>query len=235
MKLPALWAYHGLNETLLEKCLKYRKHKIKGRDLNVGQMVEIEKPKLIALPKYAFDTSRSLIAVVDEFSTIRFDHNTYSVPFKYVGKDVSVKGYGNDIKVLYRNLEIAAYSCCYTRGEVKYQVEHYIDLIEQRPRSVYNAKPVKQNLHPELMELGKRLSSPREMVKLLRLCIEYGQDRVLMAAKEIIFTEPLTMALLTAYMTPHGKITPLSMPGEIKVRNTGLSKYDGLLKSEMVV
>lgn len=233
--VPRLETIDQLNEALLTKCVKYRKHKIKGRELTVGQMVEIEKTNFIALPHYTFDTSRSLIAKVDEFATIRFDSNNYSAPFNYVGKDVTVKGYGNSIKLMYRNTEIAAYPRCYGRGEVKYQIEHYIDLIEQRPRSVYNAKPVKQNLHPELLELGKRLSDPREMVKLLRLCIDYGQERVLKTSKEIPTNGTMTVALLIAYLTPHEKIKPLSIPGEIRVRNTSLSKYDSLLRGEMAV
>ena len=56
--VPHLENIDQLNEALLAKCLKYRSHKIKGRDLNVGQMVEIEKAKFIALPTYTFDTSR---------------------------------------------------------------------------------------------------------------------------------------------------------------------------------
>lgn len=233
--VPRLETIDQLNEALLAKCLKYRNHKIKGRGLTVGQMVELEKANFIALPQYTFDTSRSLIAKVDEFATVRFDSNSYSVPFNYVGKDVTVKGYGNSIKLMYRNTEIAAYPRCYGRSEVKYQIEHYIALIEQRPRSVYNAKPVKQNLHPELLELGKRLADPREMIKLLRLCIDYGQERVLKVSKEIPVNGTVSVALLTAYITPHEKIKPLSIPGEIKVRSTSLSKYDSLLRGEMAI
>lgn len=234
--VPRLETIDLLNEALLAKCLKYRNHKIKGRELTVGQMVDIEKANFIALPQYTFDTSRSLIAKVDEFATIRFDSNSYSVPFNYVGKDVTVKGYGNRIKLMYRNTEIAAYPRCYGRGEVKYQIEHYINLIEQRPRSVYNAKPVKQNLNPELLEFGKRLSAPKEMVKLLRLCIDYGQERVLRASKEIPFNATVTVALLIAYLiTQHDEIKPLSLPSEIKVRSTSLSKYDGLLRGEIAI
>lgn len=233
--VPRLETIDQLNSALHTKCLKYRSHIIKGRNLSVGQMVEIETSKLTALPRYIFDTSRSLIAKVDEFSTYRFDTNTYSVPFNYVGKDVSVKGYGNIIRVMYRNTEIAVHSRLYGRGEVKYEIEHYIDLIEQRPRSVYNAKPVKANLHPELMALGQRLANPREMVKLLRLCIDYGQDSVLKASREVILTESMSVALLTAYLRPCDNIRPLSIPNEIKVRKTSLSKYDGLLRGEVAI
>lgn len=233
--VPRLETIDQLNNALHTKCLKYRSHIIKGRNLSVGQMVEIEASKLTALPQYIFDTSRSLIATVDEFSTYRFDTNTYSVPFNYVGKDVSVKGYGNIIKVMFRNVEIATHSRSYGRGEVKYEIDHYIDLIEQRPRSVYNAKPVKANLHPELMALGQRLANPREMVKLLRLCIDHGQDRVLKASQEILFTESISVALLSAYLKPCDNIRPLSVPNEIKVRKTSLSKYDGLLRGEVAI
>jgi len=233
--VPRLETIDQLNSALHAKCLKYRSHIIKGRNLSVGQMVEVEASKLTALPQYIFDTSRSLIATVDEFSTYRFDTNTYSVPFNYVGKDVSVKGYGNIIKVMYRNVEIATHRRSYGRGDVKYEIEHYIDLIEQRPRSVYNAKPVKANLHPELMALGQRLANPREMVKLLRLCIDYGQDSVLKASREIIFTESMSVSLLLAYIKPCDNIKPLSIPSEVKIRKTSLFKYDGLLRGEVAI
>lgn len=233
--IPHIESIDQLNETLLAKCLNYRNHKIKGRDFSVGQMAEIEKSNFTPLPQYIFDTSRSLIAKVDEFSTIRFDHNTYSVPFEYVGKQVTVKGYGNSIKVMYRNLAIALYPRCYGRGDVKYQIEHHIDLIEQRPRSVFNAKPVKAYLQPDVMEIGQRLLDPREMVKFLRLCIDYGQERVLKASEEIPFTQTLTVALLNACITPSEKIKPLLIPNEIQVTGVELSKHDDLVTGAMAI
>lgn len=96
---------------------------------------------------------------------------------------MTIKGYGNQIRILYRNLEIARYLRCYQRGETKYRLEYYIDLIEQRPRSVFNAKPVKSTIPVELMEIGKKLSGPREMVKLLRMYVDFGEDRLLAAIK----------------------------------------------------
>jgi hypothetical protein len=72
-------------------------------------------------------------------------------------------------------------------------------------------------------------------VKLLRLCIDYGQDSVLKASREVIFTESMSVALLTAYLRPCDNIRPLSIPNEIKVRKTSLSKYDGLLRGEVAI
>lgn len=233
--VPRVQTLDLLNEALHAKCLKYRNHLIKGRKLTVGQMVDVEKPRFIPLPEYRFDTSRSLTSLVDEFSVVRFDTNKYSVPFSFVGKSVTVKGYGNWVKIYYRNTEIAVYPRSYERNDVNYKIEHYIDLIEKRPRSVFNAKPVKQNLNPELMDLGKRLLEPKEMVKLLRLCIDYGQEKVLKASKELVPGKPFKTALLMAYIAPNDKIKPLSLANEIKVKNTGLSKYDELLRGEMAL
>ena len=81
--------------------------------------------------------------------------DTSNVPVKYAGKQVSIKGYCNKVQMLYRNTEIARYTRCYDRGKTFYRLEHYIDLIEQRPRSVFNAKPVKSNISLELQQLGQ--------------------------------------------------------------------------------
>lgn len=82
---------------------------------------------------------------------------------------------------MYRSCEIAQYPRCYERGTTKYRLEHYIDLIEQRPRSAYNAKPVKSTISEELMEVGRRLSGPREMV--LRMYVDFGEERLMTTIK----------------------------------------------------
>ena len=148
-------------------------------------MAQASRVRMTQLPRYKFDSSKTITAKVDDFSTVRFDYNHYSVPIRYAGKDISVKGYGNEVVMMYRNTEIARFPRCYKRGQTKYQLEHYIDLIEKRPRSVFNAKPVKSNISNELLEIGKRLSGPREMVKLLRLYVDYGEDKLMTAISSI--------------------------------------------------
>ena len=168
------------------------------------------------------------MARVDEFSTARFDYNNYSVPVKYVSKEVTIKGYGNEIAILYRSSEIARYSRCYQRGTTKYQLEHYIDLIEQRPRSAYNAKPVKSTLSEELMEIGRRLSGPREMVKLLRMYIQFGEERLMTAIKCIQTTE-LSTEQIQAHLIPVNQPTKLPLKQDVKVAKPQFEKYNDLM------
>lgn len=226
--IPRVETIEELSAEIHRRCLNYRKHTIKGREQTVGMMAQSSSARMARLPKFKFDPSKSIMPRVDEFSTVRFDYNNYSVPFKYVNKEVTVKGYGNEITILYRSSEIARYSRCYQRGTTKYQLEHYIDLIEQRPRSVYNAKPVKSNLTEELMEIGRRLSGPREMVKLLRLYIDVGEERLMTAIKCIQSTE-LTTEQIQAHLIPVNQPTKLPLRQDVKVAKPQFEKYNDLM------
>lgn len=218
----------------MRRCLKYRKHKISGREQTVGEMAQAVRVRLTPLPLYRFDPSKTITSRVDDFSTVKFDYNYYSVPVNYTGKEISVKGYGNDVVIFYRNTEIARYYRCYQRGKTEYRLEHYIDLIEKRPRSVFNAKPVKCNISAELLEIGRRLSGPRKMVKLLRLFVDYGEDK-LMNAIDRIKTPELSVEQIRAHLIPVIIPEKIFTKADIKVLKPELNKYDALMNGEAVV
>ena len=115
--IPCIETLDELNAELRFRCLKYREHQIKGKEQTVGTMARAARVAMTALPKYKFDPSRSITATVDDYSTVRFDYNHYSVPVKYAGREISVKGYGNEVVMLMRNTEIARYTRCYERGK----------------------------------------------------------------------------------------------------------------------
>jgi transposase len=226
--IPRVATIEELNAEILRRCLKYREHKITGREQTVGIMAKSASARMASLPKFKFDPSKSIIARVDDFSTARFDYNNYSVPVKYAGKEVTIKGYGNEIAIMYRSLEIARYPRCYERGTVKYRLEHYIDLIEQRPRSVYNAKPVKSIITEELMEVGRRLSGPREMVKLLRMYVDFGEERLMTAIKCVQGSE-ISIGQIQAHLTPVNQPIKIQPMIDVKVAKPQFRKYDNLL------
>ena len=232
--LPRVDTIEELNNELLRRCRKYRGHKIVGRQYSVGTMAEVAAKKMIPLPKYRFDPSKSILARVDDFATVRFDHNKYSVPVKHVGKEVTVKGFGNEVKIVYQNCEIACYPRCYERGQTKYQLTHYLELIEQRPRSAYNAKPVKANLSTELMEIGRRLSGPREMVKLLKLYANYGEKKILAALSQQSGQE-ISIQQIEAQLLVLESPLSLQTDLDIKVERHRLNKYDDLLKRRVAM
>jgi transposase len=221
----------ALNLMLRGKCLKYRLHKIKGRDATVGKMFEFERTQLLPLPKFQFDTSKTTTAKVDEFSTVRFDRNNYSVPVKYAGRDVTVKGYGQSIKILYRNMVLAEFERSYEKRSTFYQVEHYLDLIERRPRSVFNAKPVKDSLPPELLRLGERLpNGAKDMVKLLRLCVDCGTEKVFNAVRSLHNLENVSVDIIRGMVSETPRAEEVKFINDVKVSRVELTGYDKLLE-----
>jgi transposase len=232
--IPRVNSIDELNSEILQRCLKYREHKITGRAATVGEMAQASRVRMTQLPRYKFDSSKTITAKVDDFSTVRFDYNHYSVPIRYAGKDISVKGYGNEVVMMYRNTEIARFPRCYKRGQTKYQLEHYIDLIEKRPRSVFNAKPVKSNISNELLEIGKRLSGPREMVKLLRLYVDYGEDKLMTAISSIQNPE-ISVEQIRALLIPVSASTNIKPKIDVEVAKPQFDKYDALMNGGTAV
>ena len=146
--VPRVTDMEELNRKLWNDCVSYRKnHKVENRQQPVNLMYQEETNFLNTIPRYRFDTSKTVIVKVDDFSTVRYEKNNYSVPTKYLRKDVTVKGYANSICILYEGSVIATYSRQYGAGNTQYRLEHYIDLLERKPRSVSlsltNSKRVK--------------------------------------------------------------------------------------------
>ena len=106
--------------------------------------------------------------------------NNYSFSIKYLRKTVTVKGYADKVLILYKGKLIATFDRLYGSGKTTYRLEHYIDLLERKPRCVFQAKPVRETVAEELIDWGKQLPGGNtEMVKFLRLCVDYGEEKVL--------------------------------------------------------
>ncbi len=227
--IPRVSSIDELNQKLWNDCLKYREtHKVQNRNNSVNVMYQEELRFLNAIPRFRFDTSKTVVASVDDYSTVRFEKNNYSVPTKHLRKDVTVKGYGNYIRILYQNVEIANYTRCYFHGRTEYKLEHYIDLLERKPRSVFNAKPVKDNVAKALLDWGRQLpGGNKEMVKLLRLCVDYGEERILKLKDLIPGHVVPTVDMVRTHLNEPTESTVIYLsPNEVPVEAVDLTAYD---------
>lgn len=226
--VPKVTDMEQLNRKLWDECISYRNsHKIERRNNPVKLMYQEEAKCLNAIPKYRFDTSKTAITKVDDFSTVRYEKNNYSVPTKYLRKDVTVKGYANSINILHEGSVVATYSRQYGSGNTQYRLEHYIDLLERKPRSLSNARPVKETLTKELLDWGHQLpGGNKEMVKLLRLCVDYGEARIL-SIKHLIPRQIVpTVDMVRTYLNEPVDSSVIYLRNEIAVTKTDLRKYD---------
>jgi len=227
--IPRVSDMNELNGILKKSCMEYRTHNIKGQKMSVGESFQLESKALLALPKYSYDPAKRVLAKVNDFSTVRFHKNNYSVPAKLVGKEVTVRGYGNQVSIVYQNLIVAEYQRSYGSDECFYRLEHYIDLLERKPRAVLNARPVKECVVNELLEWGIKFpNGAKDLVKLLRLGIDHGMDRLLKIKEEMADNRTdLSMDIVRSYFytVPDSKFSAIAAD-TVRVKEVSLSAYD---------
>ncbi len=224
--IPRVETIEELNQILLSGCLEYRHHQIQGRSQTVGQQSATDCAALNHLPEYVFDVSKSVSASVYDDSTVHFDRNRYSVPVELVGRQISVKAYGNHI-VCYHNAEaVATHTRCYGRSETRFLLAHYLPLLEQKPRSVYHAKPVRSSEATKLLDWGKTFPhDAKDTVKLLKLSVEHGVDRLLAIRDQLPVGVKPTIELVRSELIP--PVEPMSpLAADIPVNTIDLGAYD---------
>lgn len=221
--VPKVDALSELNHRLLQACQNYNDtHRIRSHELPVAQMLAAARAAFIPLPPYRYDTSRTQQAAVSDFSLVRFDGNLYSVPYRLAGRTVTVKGFGLTVEVWYENKLAASYERVFGKGHTTYRLEHYMELISMRPRSVWNAKPVRNTVPAQLLRFLEKLEDPKQVVNILRSYLS-APERVM---RITACCNDYSQAMLELNAIPTGE--PDSKQ-DIPVCRTDLSRYDQLL------
>lgn len=179
---PEVDSVEELNKILLKYCDDYKLHKIRDKPDTVGVMFEESKHRFASLPPYRYDTAKIQSVKVNNFSLAKVDYNKYSVPFQYAGKSITVKSYGCKIEFLASNKIIASYERDFGRNSVHYRLEHYLELIQRNPRSVYNAAPVKVCIPENLNTYLMKLDDPKDVIAILKKYV-YDKDSVMYAVE----------------------------------------------------
>lgn len=150
--LPRVKSLEELNADLREKCLSYNAHRIEGQIQSVGERFAIEKRALIPLPKYNYELAKSIYVIVNKFSTVTYETNSYSVPTDFIGQEVLMRVYHSTIEISHKNVIVAAHARSYTRHNKIYDISHYVSALERKPRAVFNAKPVRSFVPREILD-----------------------------------------------------------------------------------
>lgn len=226
--VPRVDSMEALNKQLLESCLQYRNaHKVQGRSQTVKEMYRAEQTCLHPVAPYRYETARITTPTVGDYSTIRFDRNEYSVPVRFLRKAVTVKGYANKVEIICDRDTVVTYERISGQGKTAYKLEHYIGLLERKPRSVFQAKPVRLTVKQELLDLGKHLpGGNKDMVRLLRMCVDYGEDRVIFAKNRIPGGITPTVDLIRSYLEEPEKNTVIRFQNDVYINQTNLAYYD---------
>ncbi|MDF2545786.1 MAG: transposase [Anaerosolibacter sp.] len=155
--MPRVNSLDELNTLLTHRCREYLKHRIRGEKESVGEKFLLDKQSLRPLPPYIFDVSQSIYTRVNTMCQVIYQTNRYSVPCHYVGKEVTIKAKGAVVEIYYKGSLIACHDRCYDSHQKIYELAHYMPLIEKRPRSVFNAEPVKNHIPSEVLDAFMKL------------------------------------------------------------------------------
>ena len=186
-----------------------------------------EQAFLHPVAPYRYETARIATPSVGDYSTVRFDRNEYSVPVRFLRRAVTVKGYANTVEIICDRDAVVTYERLSGQGKTAYKLEHYIGLLERKPRSVFQAKPVRQTVRKELLELGKRLpGGNKDMVRLLRMCVDYGEDRVIFATNRIPVGITPTVDMIRSYLEEPEKNAVIRFQNDVCINQTNLAYYD---------
>lgn len=142
--LPEVDSFDELNELLLSSCIASNRRTISGRDEPIAALFEAERQFLLVLPAAPYPVKQLISSVVSHYSTVRVDHNRYSVPTDYVGYNVEVELMVEHVVIYHNRRRIAAHERLF--GKNKWQLDpfHYLKLLFHKPGAFEAARPIRQ-------------------------------------------------------------------------------------------
>ena len=146
--VPEFLSIEALNEWLITRCQTLNARPRGKRKISFHDQFAEEKAMLLLLSKHTFDCCSRKEAKVNHYSLLTFDKNHYSVPITYAGRILTVKGYVGEVRIYDKETVVATHPRSYESGKQCFILEHYFKLLERKPRSVGQAKPVRQAALP---------------------------------------------------------------------------------------
>jgi len=160
--------------------------------LTVADALEIERDALMPMVP-AFDGYVETIVTVSSTSLISMERNKYSVPAAYAHQKVSVRLYPERIEIHGEvNGEsglLTSHPRSFERGEVIYDWQHYLPLIERKPGALRNGAPFTELPKPLAALRGaliRHTGGDRLMAEVLACVPNHGLEALLVAAELIL-------------------------------------------------
>ena len=233
-------SFAALNAWLGERCrslwseLRHPEYK----ELSVAEMLEQERTQMMPMPS-AFDGYVEKSVRVSSTCLVSVQRNRYSVPCEWVGQWVSSRLYPNRVAVVAGDALVACHDRLPDQGQVGYDWQHYIALVERKPGALRNGAPF-ADLPAPLQQLKRGLmrhtGGDRVMAQVLAAVPTAGLDAVLVAVELVIESGVLSaehvlnvVARLDASAPPASVETTLQLK-EVPLANT--RRYDSLRSIE---
>jgi hypothetical protein len=193
-----------------------------------------EQAVLRSLPQQRLDAGKRLLVRVGPSSTIRVQHNVYSVHSRLMGEQVEARLSAETVEIWYaqRRVEVMPR----LRGEKKHRIDyrHIIDWLVKKPGAFENYR-YREDLYPtsrfrvaaDALKRDMGVRGNREYLKLLKLAAHESESGVDDALRHLIDrSEPITAEAVEALIRGGASVAPATA---VSIDDVDLIWYDALL------
>lgn len=239
-----------LNEQLLRACRQDQQRTIAGREARIGVAMQAEQEHLLPLPREGFDLAEVSFPRVDGSGCVRVRTNFYSVPVR-AGTPVEARVYPAQVELWHEGECVARHERCYRRQQQILDLEHYLEVLEQKPGALAGSKPLEQwrklgrwpasydRFWEELIRRHGKPSGTRQMIGLLQLGKVKGYDGLARAMESVLAAGCGDEAAVRYLLTVAGEGRPpteameVGWLGRYQRPLPVMKEYDELLAAEV--
>lgn len=210
-------------------------HQVMARR-NAGRKARFaeEQSALRALPGQRLDAGKRLLVRVGPSSTVRVQHNVYSVHSRLMGEQVEVRLGAETVEVWYAQRRVDVMPRL--RGEKKHRIEyrHVIDWLVKKPGAFENYR-YRDDLYPtsrfrvaaDALRRDLGAKGNREYLGILQVAARESEAGVDAALRHLIDGGETISAAAVAAIVRGGD--PLPLPTAVTIAEVDLESYDVLL------
>ncbi len=212
------------------------------KQLNAGRYEKLQEELKVLkeLPATRLDSTKEFRVKVTRNSTIRIQHNTYSVDSRLIKEGVKVYLYANYLELWYAQKRIEKIPRLRGSGKHYIQYRHIIDWLIRKPGAFENYK-YRKDLFPTscfrlaydvLKKQHTEIKATKEYLKLLYIAAKESEDKVDHALKEYFESGKTINVSEIENMVKHQQADNQYSGVQAKVESVDLADYDKLLSGK---
>lgn len=232
--MPKVGSWEELNQYLLEASKEDEQRVIGGRSHSVGAGMCVEREHLLPLAEEGLPLAAVHFPVVNSSRCVRVLTNFYSVPAP-VGCVVQAKVYAAEVEFWQEGQCIARHERCFGRQQKVLDLEHYLDVLSQKPGALAGSSALEQwraqgkwpasfdRLWEELQQRRGKREGTRAMIELLQWGRRHGHEALREAVEKTVAMGCMDVSAVVLWLQGREEERrPAAEPVEIGE----LSRYD---------